>query len=148
LQDAAQRLGLGPSAQFVGRVPADAVPVYYSLAQVTVDPVHDDPGAQARFPLKLVESLALGVPVVTGHVGDRPTLLSKGGGLLVSPGSSAALAEGIVAILKDEPLRARLSAQALGVRERYYWDRLVRDFVQVYESHPRAELAEGPEASE
>jgi glycosyltransferase involved in cell wall biosynthesis len=136
LQSRAESLGLGESVRFVGRVPPDVVPIYYRLAEVTVDPAYDDPGARARFPLKLVESLASGIPVVTGHVGDRPMLLSRGGGLLVRPGDAAALAEGILAILGDDSLRTSLSEQALQVREQYYWDRLVQDWVQVYECHP------------
>ena len=132
----ARELGLGDSVRFVGRVPADMVPAYYGLARVTVDPVHDDPASQARFPLKLVESLGLGIPVVTGQVGDRPALLSSGGGLLVTPGDAVALAEGILTILGDDALHACLSEQALQVRERYYWDRLVQDFARVYQVCP------------
>jgi glycosyltransferase involved in cell wall biosynthesis len=136
LQSRAGELGLGDSVLFVGRVPAHVVPVYYGLAQVTVDPIYDDPAARARFPLKAVESLALGIPVVTGNVGDRPMLLSRGGGLLVRPGDATALAEGILAILGDDSLRTSLSEQALQVREQYYWDRLVKDFVRVYKVGP------------
>jgi glycosyltransferase involved in cell wall biosynthesis len=136
LQAQAGELGLGDSVRFVGRVPAHAVPTYYGLAQVTVDPVYDDLAAQARFPLKLVESLGLGIPVVTGRVGDRPSLLSSGGGLLVRPGDAAALAEGILAILGDGALRAHLSEQALQLRERYYWDQLVHDWARVYRVCP------------
>jgi glycosyltransferase involved in cell wall biosynthesis len=133
LQARAGELGLGDSVRFTGRVPAHLVPAYYGLAQLTVDPVHDDPAARARFPLKLVESLGLGIPVVTGQVGDRPALLSSGGGLLVRPGDAAALAEGILAILGDTSLHTRLSEQALQMRERYYWDRLAQDFARVYQ---------------
>jgi len=133
LQLQAETLGLGESVRFVGRVPPARVPLYYLLADATVDPVHDDPAGQARSPLKIVESMASGVPVVTGDVGDRSVVLAHGGGLLVSPGDSTALAEGLITILKDKALHAHLSAEAREVQKQYYWDRLVQDFVRVYD---------------
>lgn len=133
LQSQAQALGLGDGVRFVGRVSPASVPLYYLLADVTVDPVHNDPAEQARSPLKIVESLALGIPVVTGDVGDRSVMLARGGGLLVSPGDSTALAEGLTAILQDEALHARLSSEARESRGQYYWDKLVQEFVRVYD---------------
>ena len=101
-----------------------------------MDPVHDNPTDRARSPLKIVESLASGTPVVTSDVGDRRIQLADGGGLLVPPGDPAALAETLLSILKDETLHARLSAEALAAREQYYWDKLVYDFVQVMKQSP------------
>jgi glycosyltransferase involved in cell wall biosynthesis len=134
LQRQAEALGLGDEVRFVGRVSPDTVPLYYLLAEASVDPVYDDPTARARSPLKVVESIASGTPVVTGDVGDRAALLARGGGLLVSPGDPLALAEGMLSILRDRSLYVRLSEEALSVREQYYWDRLVQDFVQVYQN--------------
>ena len=81
----------------------------------------------------MAESLAAGTPVVTGDVGDRLEQLEHGGGLLVSPGDPAALAEALITILNDKALHKRLSAEAREVRERLYWDILVHDFVRVYD---------------
>ena len=142
----AEGLGLGEVAIFVGRVKPEEVPYYLAMADVSTDPVHDDLTARARSPLKIFESFAVGTPVVTGDVGDRrnilgappqspPTLGRKfcdgEAGMLVEAGDAQALAEGILAILEDSELACRREA-ALKLRERYYWDVLVRDFVKVY----------------
>jgi glycosyltransferase involved in cell wall biosynthesis len=132
LQRQAIALGLGDRVRFVGRVGPDQVVPYYFLADASVDPVRDDLAARARSPLKVVESLASGTPVVTGDVGDRSAQLSRGGGLVVPAGDPAALANALVTILRDDTLYARLRQEALDVREQYYWDRLVHDFVPVY----------------
>jgi glycosyltransferase involved in cell wall biosynthesis len=60
-------------------------------------------------------------------------MLARGGGLLVSPGDSTALAEGLTAILQDEASHARLSSEARESRGQYYWDKLVQEFVRVYD---------------
>jgi len=81
------------------------------MADVSVDPVYDDEVARARWPVKIMESLALGVPIVTGDVGDRREILGEGtAGLLVSPGDPGTLADGLEAVLNDSSLYQSLSA--------------------------------------
>lgn len=133
LQHQARALRMEENVRFTGRVQPDAAAAYYRLADVSVDPVRDDAASQARSPLKVVESLVSGTPVVTGDVGDRCLQLAHGGGLLVPPGDALALAEALIAVLKDRELRDRLSAEALAEHERHYWDVLIHDFVRIYD---------------
>lgn len=133
LRRRAEELGLGEAAVFVGRVDPGAVPYYLAMSDVSAEPVHDDLTARARSPLKVFESLAVGTPVVTGDVGDRRNVLNDGeAGMLVQPGDAQALAEGITAVLEDGDLAHAMKEAALSLRERYYWDVLVKDFVRVY----------------
>ena len=134
LRAQAAALGLGRAVRFTGWVPPAEVPAYLALADVTVDPVRDDLVARARHPLKIVESLAVGTPVVTGDVGDRRETLGEGrAGLLVAPGSSQALAEGLARVLGDPDLARSLAREALAQREQFYWDRLVDQVIHLYE---------------
>jgi glycosyltransferase involved in cell wall biosynthesis len=133
LRQRATELGLQEAALFVGRVRPEEVPLYLAMSDVSVEPVYDDLAARARSPLKIFESLAVGTPVVTGDVGDRREMLEDGkAGLLVSPGDSDALAQGILALLQDQERAQAMRGAALQLRERYYWDVLVKDFVKVY----------------
>ena len=134
VQDLARQLNIDRRTLFTGRVAPDEVPDYLVLATVTVDPVRDDLIARARSPLKVLESLAMGVPVVTGDVGDRRELLRDGQlGMLVQPGDSDALAAGLLTLLQQPRQRTEMARAALAQRERWYWDHLVHDFAQVYE---------------
>jgi glycosyltransferase involved in cell wall biosynthesis len=126
--------GLDRSVRFVGRIPPTETPAYYAMADVTVDPVKDDLVARARSPLKIVESLAVGTPVVTGDVGDRRQMLAdEQAGVLVTPGDPEALAAGLAQVLDNPDLAQRLSHGALAQREHFYWDRLVDQVIQLYE---------------
>jgi glycosyltransferase involved in cell wall biosynthesis len=129
----AQELGLGGRALFVGPVPYAQVPLYLALAGCTVDPVADDPVAAGRSPLKIVESLAAGVPVVTGAVGDRAELLGPQAGLLAQPGSSAALAEALERLLDDPPGRAAMAEAARARAAELSWERLAERWLRVYD---------------
>ena len=134
IQALAGELGVAEKTVFTGWIQPELVPHYLALASVTVDPVLDDLVARARSPLKIVESLVMSVPVVTGDVGDRREILEDGSlGLLVEPGSSTALAKGIVEILHNQHLRHEMMQKARAGREKWYWERLVERFIKVYE---------------
>lgn len=74
----------------LGHIERQSLPLYMALADVTVDPVYDNAVARARSPLKIVESLALGIPVITSDVGDRAEMVGRHG-LIVEAGNSLAL---------------------------------------------------------
>lgn len=131
----AAELGLAQAVRFTGHVPAADVPAYYALADVTVDPVHDDQVARARCPLKIVQSLAAGKPVVTGDVGERRELLDDGrAGVLVPPGDASALADGLSRVLDNPELRHSLAQGALVHRCHYMWRDLVGPLLALYEA--------------
>ncbi len=127
-------LGLEDRVRIVGRVSPEDVKHYVRLGVLTVDPVRADGAALGRSPLKIVESMALGVPVVTGDVGDRVHLLAGGeAGGLVAPGSVDALAQEIQRLLSNPSLLEEKQRACVQVARGYYWDHLVHRFVQVYE---------------
>jgi glycosyltransferase involved in cell wall biosynthesis len=132
LIEQSRRLGLGERARFVGAAPRAAVPAYLALAACSIDPVADDAVAAARSPLKIVESLAAGVPVITGDVGDRAEMLAPSAGVLVRPGDAHALADAIAALLGDDWRRAQLAAGARRRAEAYRWDRLAQVWAAAY----------------
>lgn len=133
LMERAAALGIGDAVVWAGRVAAAAAPAYLALGDCSVDPVEDTPAAAARSPLKIVESLANGVPVVTGAVGDRREMLGDEAGVIVAPGVSGALAEGMTTLLTDTVLRATLGYGARARAEAYHWDRLTRDWLTLYQ---------------
>jgi glycosyltransferase involved in cell wall biosynthesis len=136
LQSYARDHGLAKYVRFAGRIPSSSIPSYLRSAHVTVDPVYDNAVARARSPLKVVESLAAGVPVVTGDVGDRRSVLQDGlAECIVKPGDATALAEGIAQVLSDKALRTSLSQHAVQVREKFWWNVLVRDWASIYQDN-------------
>ena len=132
LVDLARSLGINNKVIFVGRVDPQQVVYYYHLAYVSVDPVINDDAAKGRSPLKIFESLALGVPVVTGDVGERRSELQASEfGLLVKPGCVQALTTGLLTILQKPDLRAKMAQRALTERSRWYWENRVDAFVKL-----------------
>lgn len=134
LRNSASALGLAGAVRFVGRVSPEQVPVYYQLADISVDPVRDTFAERARSPLKLFESWESGVPFVTADVGDRRRILGlpQAGGLAV-PGDKSSLAEVILSLLVDEAKCQHLQQLGWQRIEAFYWNRLVSKFSEVYD---------------
>jgi glycosyltransferase involved in cell wall biosynthesis len=125
LKNQSRSLGIEPALRWIGRVPPEQTVLYYSLAQVSVDPVYDDDAARSRSPLKMFESWASGTPFVSADIGDRKALSgSPPASLLTKPGDSEELATAILQILNDPNAAEVLRQRGLKNIEAYYWDRL------------------------
>lgn len=112
-QKIAEQLGIASHCRFPGRVSRDQIPLFMALADLSVDPTRDTEAERARWPLKIVESLASGVPVVTGDIGDRRSILMDGqAGILVRPNDPEELAGGILDGLGDEGKRHSMAKNA------------------------------------
>jgi glycosyltransferase involved in cell wall biosynthesis len=81
------------------------------------------------FGLYLLEAWAAGLPVVQPRHGAFPELLEEtGGGVLVEPNDAAALAAGLVTLLRVPARRVELGARgASAVRERFTGARMASD---------------------
>jgi glycosyltransferase involved in cell wall biosynthesis len=89
-------------------------------------PLDDTPFEQAKFPFKLLQYLALGVPAVSARVGMATSVLADGeNGLLVLAGDHAAWREALERLVVDAQLRKRLGENGRGtVAESYTVQRI------------------------
>jgi len=101
LRDRALRAGYAANVVFPGRVPHEDIPQWLAAMDLTVAPYVPQPDFYFS-PLKIVESLAAGKPVVAPRLGQIVELLGGGtGGALYTPGSVADCAEAICSLLDD-----------------------------------------------
>jgi 1,2-diacylglycerol 3-alpha-glucosyltransferase len=97
-------LGLEGRVSFSGYVPADELPAVYKSADVFVmtSPVE----LQS---ITTLEAVASGLPIVAVKAGALPELVDPNkNGRLVAPGDSVALAEALIELLRDQPLRRKM----------------------------------------
>ena len=103
-----RRLGLGDRVRLLGPLSRDAVLELFHAADGTVLS-----SGWENFPHSVVESLAVGTPVLATAVGGVAEVVRDGeNGLLVPTGDPAALASAIRRFADDEELRRRLRAAA------------------------------------
>src|SRR5215210_770351 len=86
------------------------------------------------FGMVLTRAFACATPVVASDIDGYRTVMTPETGFSVPPGDSAALADALVELLEDEERRCRLGLAARHVaEERYSWEQIGRQLVDVYE---------------
>jgi glycosyltransferase involved in cell wall biosynthesis len=123
LELAAER-GLG-NVEFVPRQPKEAMPRYWSVCNVALVHLKNDPVFAGVIPSKLFEAMGMGLPVIlAAPEGEASRIVhATGAGACVPPGDPAALASTIRDLARDKGrmnvlAQSSLAASALYSRER------------------------------
>ncbi len=111
---------------YVGYVSLAEQPRHFAAARLALYPFDDTLLNRTKCPLKLLDLLAAGVPVVAEAVGQvREMLLPGETGTLVPPGDEDAFVEAVLTLLADPERCRRLGRRASAdVRERFAWEGL------------------------
>jgi glycosyltransferase involved in cell wall biosynthesis len=108
-----QAAALGLDAVFTGRVPSARVRDYHALLDVFVVPRTPDRVCQLVTPLKPVEAMASGLPVVVSSVRALAEIITdRQTGLLFTPLDAVELADRLEQLLASPDLRAKLGTAA------------------------------------
>jgi glycosyltransferase involved in cell wall biosynthesis len=112
----------------VKRQPRERVPAFLALADVLVSPrAYGD-----NLPLKIFDYMAAGRPIVATDIPAHRSLLDVECALMTGAWSPE-LASGIVRLLRDRPLAARLAGAAHArAEERFGWFEFVRSVDELY----------------
>ena len=115
-----------------GRIPHADIPGHLAAMDVTVAPYTAQDGFYFS-PLKVVESLAAGRPVVAPRLGQLIGLLQEGvTGLLYPPGDRAAFVDRVLELLNDPARLQTMSRTAAAVaREDFGWDKTARRATEI-----------------
>jgi len=129
LEAQAEALGVGRRVRFVGAVPHDALPAYYSAADVCVVPSYYE-----SFGLVAVEAMACGTPVVASRVGGLVSTVEDGvTGYLIPWRCPEPFAEKLEVLLANPELRANFSRAARKSVERFRWRAIALRVAEVYD---------------
>lgn len=119
--------GLDYRAVFTGRVPHAEIPAYLAAMDISAAPYL--PNSDFYFsPLKVVESLAAGTPVIGARMGQLQHLVDDGQtGFLFRPGDGPEFVARTMELLHNPARRAAMSAQARArANAEFSWDHVVK----------------------
>jgi glycosyltransferase involved in cell wall biosynthesis len=118
-------LGVADGVTFVGAVPHEEVPAQLACMDAGVAAYPAD--RHYLSPMKVLEYLAAGLPVVASGVDQLADLIEDGrSGLLCGPDDPDSLAAGLERLASDPALRARLGTAGRDrVLAHYTWDAFV-----------------------
>lgn len=121
---------LAGHVNFEGPVARTRIPELLARSSVCVYPSHME-----ALPIAWVEGLAMGKAVLASRTGPGPEVLIDGeSGLLCDPHQPDSIAAGMIRLLSDAPLRARLGQAARRrAEERFSLRTLIHENVRYYE---------------
>lgn len=106
---------------FMPAQPKDRMPAVWSLCDVALIHLRDDPVFADVIPSKMFEAMAMGLPLLLAVPPGEATAIAEedGAGLAVTPEDPVALAAAVRQLRDDEPLRRSLAAAALAAAPRH-----------------------------
>ncbi|MDN5325991.1 MAG: hypothetical protein PWP41_687 [Moorella sp. (in: firmicutes)] len=129
LQNRARELGIDHKVCFAGYIDDRTRNQLYRAARVAVFPSLYEP-----FGIVALEAMAAGTPVVASETGGLAEIITHGvDGMRAYPGNAGSLADNILAVLQDDALAEKLSANGRRlVTEVYDWENIARRTADVY----------------
>jgi len=112
--------------RFLGHVPEDELPMYYSSARAMIFP------SRYGFGLSSVEAMACGCPVIIGNSLDAAEPLGDAG-ILIDSSSIEEMADAMLRLLTDERLTEELSRKGIERARLSSWHTMTQQTMAVYE---------------
>lgn len=132
LKSLTNELKISENIIFTGFVPHKKVPNYLSDADICVACFEDNEITKSKSPLKIVEYLAMGKPIIASNVGEVRNMVG-GVGRLVEPGNTNALARAIEELLENPGLRLRMGKRARErAKNKYHWGNTAENLLECY----------------
>jgi len=118
---------------FVGCVNHEIMPSYIALGDVAIGPLTMLPITVGTLPIKVLEYMACGKPVVACYGGQSKDLITNGSnGVLVNPRNIDELASAIMKLLKDDEFAKDLGAAARKhVDSLFDWDTVIEGLQKI-----------------
>jgi len=134
LKTLADSLDVGDRLYMPGRIPHERVPGVYAMIDVLAYPRYSMRLTELVTPLKPLEAMAMGKPLIASDIGGHRELIRNNEtGLLFRAGDVDRLAASLMKILDDTDLRETLKKQGpLWVRKNKTWGKTTEVYEDIY----------------
>lgn len=118
-----------------GKVPYEQVPEILAQSSIALVPLFPTLNYQKAIPVKLLEYMAAGIPVIGSRFGYIEEIIAKNQcGLLTEPGNPESLARDICALLKDQEKALKYGQNGWDAFHREYtWEKEQSKLLRLYE---------------
>lgn len=133
LKELASDIGVEDRVRFAGFVSDEALPVYYSIADVFALP---SISSSEAFGIVQVEAMMYGVPVINTSLDTGVASVSRHGetGLTVPPGDAAALEDAIRTLTSNADMRSEFSEAARDRARQFERKHVVGQYADLYDT--------------
>jgi glycosyltransferase involved in cell wall biosynthesis len=120
-------LGIETSVNFVGYVEHSKMPEVYAGADIFVLPSLNE-----GMPNAVMEAMASGLPIITTYTGGTAELI-RGNGIVVPMRAPSAIADAVVELVNNAPLRRSMGTRSREIAETLVWDLVADRYLALYQ---------------
>ncbi|KND46689.1 MAG: Glycosyltransferase [Parcubacteria bacterium C7867-006] len=130
LQKLANDLGVASRVKFLGFLPYDQIPKYFSVCDIFIRPSRSE-----GFGNSFIEAMASKLPVIATPVGGIPDFIDDNEtGIFCAPNNPQSIAKAVDLISEDSSLKQKIINNAYNmVTERYSWDTISHKMKAVFD---------------
>ncbi|HTY54083.1 MAG TPA: glycosyltransferase family 4 protein [Candidatus Binataceae bacterium] len=130
----AASLGLANRVSFEGLVPIEDLPRVLQGAAIGLVPNHDTHATRLMLPVKLLEYVTLGIPVITSRLKTVEYYFPETAVRMVPPGDAEAMADAILELYQDPAYRHQLAQNARRIVNKTSWAAQRKNFFHAVDS--------------
>jgi glycosyltransferase involved in cell wall biosynthesis len=130
LESEIEKLGLKDRFSLIDEKPYREIPGILETFSVFVAPRLNNERTRYAMPIKILEAMALGVPVIATSLPPIQELTNDAA-ILIPPSDHVSLADGIVRLLKDHNLRNEIIIRGLERAENFDLEKIARYFAKI-----------------
>lgn len=136
LEQRIRNLNVVKHVEFLGSLTADEIVKYQNYSDVFVLPSLSNKTGTEALGLSLLEAMSSGCAVIGTDVGGIPFIIKNDyNGILVRQKDSKSLSNAIINLLKNRKKAKMLGKNAVKfVKENYSWEKISKEFMQIYDS--------------
>jgi glycosyltransferase involved in cell wall biosynthesis len=136
LKRIAKNLGVEEETYFAGEIPHDLMPGYIRMCRVLVsfryDEIRHRYGFDVSIPIKCVEYIMQGKPVVATRDGGMELLLGKDYPYLIEPGDKGQIVNSLERLLTDDKEAERIGLENKRISSKYTYEAVADKLIKVY----------------
>lgn len=124
----AKKIGVADKIKFLGTLPYYRIPQFLSRADIAILPFKENDVAKCAFPLKLLEYIALGLPVISTPLPEVKNLL---GSTILYARNDNDWANALVKMFKNYPYHKSTISKKFALLSQYDWEFLAKKLEKI-----------------
>ncbi len=133
LKELVKNYNLEKNVLFTGKIPYGSIKDYLHSSNILLAPFPDHKALHVACPIKLLEYMNTGKPIVTMNIGEIPSIMKSSNAAIVTAPDIKSFADGIIRLIHDKDKQAVISKNAKLLSSEYTWENMGEKLLDVYD---------------
>ncbi|GJQ60480.1 MAG: glycosyltransferase family 1 protein [Candidatus Scalindua sp. AMX11] len=133
LRERVKHYNLEKTVLFTGKIPYGSIKNYLHASDILLAPFPDHTALRVACPIKLLEYMSVGKPIVTMNIGEIPSIMERSKAAIVTSPDVASFANGIIKLIYDKNLQIEISKNAKLLSREFTWEKMGKKLLAVYD---------------